>query len=190
MNTILLKINQLGFSYGDNPIIQNFSHEISPGNLIHLCGDNGSGKSTLLKLLAGILIPDQGSILGEAAKAFVGHSLGMHPELSIYQNLSLGFQSFDHHQLDILLAETELTRKKHQALKTLSKGEGQKTALIAAILQQPQLWLIDEPFANLDQTAERWLWRKMQDALHAGVAIVFTAHQRHFLHQEVITWQL
>jgi len=187
---MLLKITNLGFSYDEQPIIKNFSKEISAGDVIHLCGDNGRGKSTLLKLVAGILAPDQGSIEGTVEKAFVGHVLGLHPDLSVLNNIIYGFKPVSLSLLDNLLKETHLLNKKHQRLRTLSKGQGQKIALIHLLLQQPQLWLLDEPFANLDKASETWLWNKMQAGIEAGVAIVFTAHRRQFNHQGIIEWEL
>jgi ABC-2 type transport system ATP-binding protein len=88
------------------------------------------------------------------------------------------------------LEETQLKSKKHHSLRTLSKGQGQKVALIASILQEPKLWLMDEPFANLDQVTEAWLWEKIKEMLTSGSAVIFTAHQRDFSQQGAKIWQL
>ncbi|MBE3550679.1 MAG: ATP-binding cassette domain-containing protein [Brockia lithotrophica] len=151
-------------------------HAFPPG-ITAVFGPSGSGKSTLLHLIAGLLLPDRGTIrlgervfVGEGTKPLppemrrVGYVLQagfLFPHMTVWQNIAYGIRRRirpDDPEIRPLLEVTRLSpllgRKPH----TLSGGERQRVALVRALATQPDVLLLDEPFANLDQTLKEDLY--------------------------------
>jgi heme exporter protein A len=191
---MLLTIQHLDFAYQDEWIFKDWSASLRRSEICHLKGANGEGKSTLLRIIAGILRPHAGDVLVNLSHgyknkiAYVGHRLGLHPNLSVRENLCYGFSEnnvVDMHQyLDELQLHHCLDKETH----ILSQGQAHKIALIQMLLYRSQLWLLDEPFANLDDAGEQWLWDKIKAHQDQKGAIIFTAHQKHV--SNVVEWQL
>lgn len=181
--------SNISFAYDYQVIINHWSSSLSASQICHLQGPNGSGKSTLLRLFAGILQPFSGEVVCDYPIAYVGHQLGLHPDLTIDENLSFGLvPKID--DLPPLLEETHLHAHQDSYVGILSVGQKQKVALIRMILQNAKIWLMDEPFANLDKDGELWLWRHIERQLACGGSVIFTAHQRDFQDKGVISWQI
>jgi heme exporter protein A len=190
MTNLSLQIQRLSFAYGEQLIIKNWSGSIESGQLIHLSGANGSGKTTLLRLIAKILKPDHGSILYDCHCAYVGHQLGLHPDLTVMENLSVYFNLDNTSVLDNLLMEANLFVYRFTHCRKLSVGQKQKLAFIRMVLSEAPLWIMDEPFANLDHQGESWMWGYIEKHICAGGIFIFTAHQRDFSTKGAIQWQL
>jgi heme exporter protein A len=192
---IVLEAKALYFSYEQKNIIQNWSHLLQSEEICHLKGLNGSGKSTLLKLLSGILLPLSGEVITYLQKSFVypfayvGHQLGLHPYLTINQNLRLGLID-DTWSLEDLLESAQLIAVQDTPVQFLSVGQRQKVAFIRMMMQKSMIWLLDEPFANLDEFGEAWLWTHIDKHLAKGGSVILTAHQRDLEHEGVVVWQL
>lgn len=183
-------IQNISFSYDQEPIIADCSYKFGLKPMVHLCGANGSGKTTLLKLIAGILKPEQGELLISEKCAYVGHQLGLHPNLSPLENIKASLENYDTKALDSLLKASQLYGWQYKPCKTLSLGQQHKVAFIRMALSQTELWLLDEPFANLDSISEAWLWSLFNSHVQAKGRIIFTAHQRDFKAQGVDIWQI
>jgi heme exporter protein A len=192
---IVLEAKELFFSYEQKNIIANGSYSLNAQEICHIKGANGSGKSTLLKLLCGILQPLSGSIVAHLNPQFssnfsyVGHQLGLHPDLSIEENLRFGLVD-DTSSMHELLKTSQLASYQNTAIHCLSVGQKQKVALIRMMMQNAMIWLMDEPFANLDEVGEAWLWGRIEQHLQAGGSVILTAHQRHFEKKGVLLWQM
>jgi heme exporter protein A len=195
MQMIVLDAKDLFFSYEQKNIIAHWSHSLQSQAICHIKGPNGSGKSTLLKLLCGILQPLSGSITTHRSPqfsldlAYVGHQLGLHPDLSVRENLCDGLVA-DTSLMQTLLQSAGMDREEHTAIHCLSVGQKQKIAFIRMMMQKAMIWLLDEPFANLDEMGEAWLWGHIDKHIKEGGSVIFTAHQRHFEHQGVVIWQM
>ena len=148
-----------------------------------------------MKLLAGILMPQVGNFVVDVQKpflhafAYVGHQLGLHPGLTIQQNLSFSLLA-EHKGIDDLLKSANLWRERDTAVRFLSVGQRQKVALIRIFLQKAMIWLLDEPFANLDEWSEAWLWEHLDEHLSQNGSVILTAHQRTFTREGVLLWQM
>jgi heme exporter protein A len=181
---------KLCFSYADMPVINNWSGKILASDLLHLQGANGSGKSTLLKLLAGILLPESGALETFVQLGFVGHHLGLHPMLTVHENLKYAPGASEFLELEQYLIDAKLHDQLHRPLANLSLGQQHKVSMLRLMAQGTKLWLLDEPFANLDVDAEAWLWGIILQHRLNGGAVVLTAHQRDFSDKGAYQWQM
>ena len=190
-NFMILKLNGIDFAYENKIIIQKWSSALEKPCLCHLQGLNGSGKSTLLKCIAGILKPIKGQIdMGRHQSiGYCGHQLALHPQLTVYENLALSLEVMMK-PLDTYLLEANLIDYKYVPVAQLSVGQQQKVALIRMMSSGASIWLMDEPFANLDHLSEAWLWQMIEKHLGHEGSVIFTAHQKQIDKVGMQRWQL
>lgn len=185
----LLQARGLAYLRNDEPIFGPLSFQLYPGDVVLMEGDNGSGKTTLLKVLSGLLQPSSGEILlnGEPLTlarlshqvALLGHLLGLKAELSPLQNLrfAIGIGGMrpgitPHHALK----SVGLEGYEDVPLRQLSAGQKKRVALARLLLVPAALWLLDEPYANLDRDGIALVNRLLElHALRGGAALI-TSH--------------
>lgn len=161
-----LLLENINLSYdGKNNILENYSLEIKPGELLGLLGPSGCGKSTTLSLVAGFITPDSGTIELEGndisqvkpEDRFMGvvfQSYALFPHLTIFDNIAFGLKE---RKIDNVNGRTEeilkrvgLYEHKDKFPKALSGGQQQRIALARAVVMNPDVLLLDEPLSNLD----------------------------------------
>ena len=164
MQLIVTAINK---AYSSVQAVKNVSFHINSGEIFALLGPNGAGKSSIIRMLVGMTKPDSGSIMisyqsqhyDHVPRRLLGYlpeDRGLYPDKSIEKNLLYLAQlhglskSKALSEMDYWLDVFELTERRHDELKQLSKGNQQKVQLIAAVLHQPALVILDEPFSGLD----------------------------------------
>jgi heme exporter protein A len=185
----LLQARGLTFSRNEEAIFGPLDFSLHPGEVVLIEGDNGSGKTTLLKVLCGLLEPSSGQVLLHDAPltlarlshqvALLGHLLGLKMELSTLQNLRFaigmgGIRSGITPQL--ALASVGLEGYEDQALRTLSAGQKKRVALARLLLVPAALWLLDEPYANLDRGGIELVNRLLDHHARRGGAALITSH--------------
>lgn len=174
MNNLLTASNiNKSFNLGVQKIhvLQDVSLSIEEGEFVAIMGKSGSGKSTLISILAGLDLPDTGSIvlnnqelttLNEdqlASKrqtdiSFVFQSFHLIPTLTVAENIGFPLKiarNFDQKQVDVLLQKVELSHRANSFPHQLSGGEKQRTAIARALISQPKILFADEPTGNLDE---------------------------------------
>jgi heme exporter protein A len=182
----LLSARALTFAYADRSLFAALDLDVLPGRALVLVGANGSGKSTLLRLLAGLVAPDDGRIVratesdGDvAALAWLGHALGLKNALSVSENLrvALGLHG-DSGRVTIAqgLASVGLDGYDAVPLRELSAGQRKRVALARLLLVPAPIWLLDEPYANLDPEGARLVDRLVDRHLRSGGAAVLSVH--------------
>jgi heme exporter protein A len=185
----LLQARGLAYLRNDEPIFGPLDFSLYPGEVVLIEGDNGSGKTTLLKVLSGLLAPSAGTVLlnGEPLTlarlshqvALLGHLLGIKGELSPLQNLrfAIGLGGLrpgitPYHAL----RSVGLEGFEDVPLRQLSAGQKKRVALARLLLVPAALWLLDEPYANLDREGMALVNRLLEvHALRGGAALI-TSH--------------
>src|SRR5689334_16283470 len=165
----LLEAKHLVKRYGGKPVVNGLSFVIQPGEVVGLLGPNGAGKTTAFYMAVGLICPDDGEVflqnqnvtrLPMHKRALMG--LGyLAQEPSIFRNLTvednirciLEIQKNPAQTLTELLEELHLTPLRHKKASTLSGGERRRLEITRALVTEPTLLLLDEPFANIDPLA-------------------------------------
>jgi sulfonate transport system ATP-binding protein len=164
----VVRLRHFTRQYGETRVLHDLDLEIAPGEFVALLGRSGSGKTTLLRTLAGLDETDGQDVLTPSARAVVFQEPRLLPWKRIWRNVALGLGTADAKaKAQAALAEVGLAHRLDAWPATLSGGEAQRTALARALVREPRLLLLDEPFASLDAlTRMRMhdlvlaLWRK------------------------------
>lgn len=190
----MLCINELTKTYGDKKAVDSLTLHIAPGEIYGFIGHNGAGKTTTLKAVAGILDFDSGDILingrsirqqGLACKrdmAYIPDNPDLYDFLSgiKYLNFVADIYGIAKREREERIAEYAnlfgLTGYLAQPISNYSHGMKQKLAIISALIHQPKLLLMDEPFVGLDPVAAHQLKLIMRRLCDQGGAIFFSTH--------------
>ena len=183
----MLAVSQLRFERHFEGVFEPVDFDLPAGGLLWVTGANGSGKTTLLRLLAGILEPSGGSIhRGARATTYVGHYLAIKDDLSVEENLRFMCDFFggDPQQLAPVMGKLGITRIRRQLARTLSAGQRKRCALARLLLNAGELWLLDEPHANLDKDGIDLVDELVRTHVASGGACVLVTHGQHQLADE------
>lgn len=190
----MLNIQNLTKSYGTKKAVDNLSLQIRPGEICAFIGHNGAGKTTTLKACCGILPFEGGEITvdGKSVKndpigckkviAYVPDNPDLYEFMSGIKYLNFiadvyGVSKADREtRIAALSEQLGLTADLAQPISAYSHGMKQKLALIAALLHEPKLILMDEPFVGLDPVAAHTLKEIMREHCNKGGAIFFSTH--------------
>ncbi len=187
-----IDIANISKGFGDFTALDDVSLEVPEGSLMALLGPSGSGKSTLLRIIAGLEIPDAGTITIDGTDVshvipqkrgigFVFQHYAAFTHMSVRENVAFGLRIRKRpkaevtERVDELLALVGLTKWADQRPSQLSGGQRQRMALARALAVQPKVLLLDEPFGALDATvrAELRAWlRRLHDEQHVTTVLV------------------
>jgi sulfonate transport system ATP-binding protein len=138
-------------AYGDNKVIDKLTLQIEPGELVALVGRSGCGKTTLLRALAGLDDVAGQKVQVPSSRAVVFQDARLLPWRPVWRNVALGLRgSLIRERAQAALREVGLGHRLEAWPLTLSGGEAQRVALARALVREPELLLLDEPFASLD----------------------------------------
>ena len=193
----LLEIDQLSVNYGANLALSGVRATVPPGTVVGLIGPNGSGKSTLLKAVAGVLKPVSGAIRlgGEpiraraARVAFVPQREEVNWDFPVTARdvvlmgryRSLGWLRFpgreDRRHADEALARLGLEGLGHRHISQFSGGQQQRVFLARAMVQDPEIVLLDEPFTGVDVRNRAVFHEAIQDFARRGITVLIATHE-------------
>lgn len=184
-DSLLLSASDLSFCRNDVPIFGPLDFRLSAGECMLVSGDNGSGKTSLLRVLAGVMVPTAGTAScrggnGPNAIAWLGHQLALKNELTVLENLSFRAAlsgNRNQFELEEILARFSLLASADSLVGKLSAGQRKKTALIGIALSPARVWLLDEPYANLDARAQALFDQMLARHCSSGGCAIITSHQ-------------
>ncbi len=190
----MLSLQSVTKRYGAITALDDVSLTIAPGECFGLLGPNGAGKSTLMSLVAGLRIPEAGTITldgqplsqaGSAARRSLGlvpQSIALFPELTAEENLRIfgelqGLRGAAlKTRLDGAFAAIQLEDRRRAIVKTFSGGMQRRLNLVAALLHRPKLLLCDEPTVGVDPQSRNAIFDYLQQLNREGVTIIYSTH--------------
>jgi ABC-type multidrug transport system ATPase subunit len=168
--------------YGRKRVLRGIDISVSRGGFAVVTGPNGSGKTTLLRLLAGLAVPSRGDLLVDADRSRVGylaHEPLVYRELTAVENLDLYGRLYRiserRERIGMLLERFSLWDARAERVATYSRGMTQRLALCRALLHEPELLLLDEPYSALDEEGASLLDRELE-ALAGQQTVVVSTH--------------
>lgn len=191
-----VELKNINKSFGDFKASNNVSFGIEQGKLIGLLGPSGSGKTTILRMIAGLETPDSGDIIingikvndiepGKRGIGFVFQSYALFRHMTVYDNIAFGLLVQKASKQDIHKKVTELIEliglkgleKRYPG--QLSGGQRQRVAFARALAPNPQLLLLDEPFAAIDAKVRKELRRWLKETItKLGITSIFVTHDQ------------
>jgi heme exporter protein A len=153
---------------------------LEAGQAMVILGPNGCGKTTLLRLLAGILSPASGHVERQAQTAFLGHLAAVKGELSCRENLEFlrRFHGGNGLSPNQAMGRTGLAGLGLRPARTLSAGQKRRLGLAGLLVAHRPVWLLDEPYASLDDAGGKLVDRLLDDHLASGGCVALSTHQR------------
>ncbi|HWU03018.1 MAG TPA: ABC transporter ATP-binding protein, partial [Novosphingobium sp.] len=147
----LVRLRGFTRRFGDNTVIDSLDLDIAPGEFVALLGRSGGGKTTLLRTLAGLDATQGQDVRVPTSRAVVFQDARLLPWKRVWRNVALGLSGPNvRERAEAALREVGLEHRLNAWPLTLSGGEAQRVALARALVREPQLLLLDEPFAALD----------------------------------------
>lgn len=185
----LLEARALSFLRQDEPVFGPLDFALHPGEIALVEGDNGSGKTTLMRVLTGMLRPGEGEVRLDGAAfsldtmagavAFLGHHLGLKLDLSARENLRVSAGLYGQREgtdAASALADVGLAGFEDEPVRRLSAGQKKRAALARLLLVPARVWLLDEPYANLDREGIALVNRLLEAHAARGGAALVTSH--------------
>ncbi len=188
---MIIDIQGVFKAYKKQQVLTNVSFELEQGAHVMLTGGSGCGKSTLLQIIAGLEIPDKGVVEIHGKRVteggsllvpphqreigFVPQGLGLWGNLSVRENILLGRKA-SKRRLQDLLQRANLESIQNKAVETLSAGERQRVALLRALLFEPPLILLDEPFSSLDLIKKKSFYEAVTELVQKDCSLITVSH--------------
>ena len=188
----MLKVENVTKYYGNFKAVDNLSFEVKPGEIFGLLGVNGAGKTTTFRMIVGLLKPSSGKITldGRFIDYDITDKIGfLTEEPSLLTKLTVKQQAIYYgtlknmkekeilNKLDELLIKFKVTEYKNKKIKELSKGNRQKIQFIMAIINNPKLLILDEPFSGLDPFNTEMFKNEIKHLAQNGSIIIFSSHR-------------
>ena len=167
--------------YGRKRVLRGVDIAVSHGGFAVVTGPNGSGKTTLLRLLAGLAFPTRGDLLVDADRSRIGylaHEPLVYRELTAVENLDLFGRLYRvperRERIGMLLERFALWEARNDRVSTYSRGMTQRLALCRALLHDPDLLVLDEPYSALDEAGAALLDRELEALVGQRTVVVAT----------------
>jgi heme ABC exporter ATP-binding subunit CcmA len=176
---------------GGFPLLSGVNLDLDAGTLTVVTGANGAGKTSLLRLLGGLvtLTSGAGVVSGIDLKSgdlrelrrrvgWLGHEGSFYDDLSVRENLTFAAKALGRpiEEISRVLERVELSARATTATKLLSAGQRRRLGLAWLLLRRPETWLLDEPYASLDDEGRTFFDELIGDVVSAGATVVVSAH--------------
>ena len=151
----MIALDGVGRAYGERVVLRDVSVEVPAGATLAVFGANGAGKTTLLRILAGLLRPHAGRRRVDGRVGLVAHDPLLYRDLTARENLRFHarLHGVAESRIGELLERVQMAGRADEPVRLLSRGMVQRVAICRAVLHEPDVLLLDEPYANLDPGA-------------------------------------
>jgi len=167
--------------FGGRAVLRGLSFAVSPGEVMVVTGANGSGKTTLLRLVAGLTAPTRGTLTVEVDRSrlgYLGHEPLLYRELTALENLDLFGRLYRvperRERIGMLLERFAIWDARSERVSSFSRGMVQRLALCRALLHEPELLVLDEPFTALDEGGAELLDAELLSLARTATLVVST----------------
>ncbi len=187
-----LVIDNISKTFGEFRAIDDVSFTVEQGRMFGFLGTNGAGKTTTMRMVLDILRPDSGTITWNGMPnvdiprddfGYLPEERGLYPKMTVEDQLLFlaqlyGASSADaKRSLDEWLARLDIEQNRHKKIEQLSKGNQQKIQFLAAVLHDPEILILDEPFSGLDPVNVAQLEEAFLEMVARGKTVIFSTHQ-------------
>lgn len=194
----LLKVTGLVKTYGRRRVVDGVDFEVNPGEIVGLLGPNGAGKTTSFRMACGMIDPDAGNVIlqgkdvtswpmyrrsKEGGMGYLAQESSVFRKLTVHKNL-LGVMEMigmnrktRYRRADQLMEQFGITKLKKSKAMSLSGGERRRLEIARALVSDPQIILLDEPFTGIDPVTIDSIQAIIRDLRDRGIAILITDHQ-------------
>jgi ABC-2 type transport system ATP-binding protein len=188
----VLELENVRRSYGGTPVLTDVSFKVRAGRITGFVGANGAGKTTTMRIILGILAADSGEVRYEGRRlttqvrrsfGYMPEERGLYPKMSVIDQVEYFGQLHGMSRADARASAERLTdavgitERRKDKLKDLSLGNQQRAQLAAALVHDPVVLVLDEPFSGLDPIAVDAVIEVLRQRADAGVPVLFSSHQ-------------
>jgi ABC-2 type transport system ATP-binding protein len=178
-SAVALNVCDVARAFGRRQVLDGVTFSACRGEMIGIVGENGAGKSTLLRILAGLLRPDRGRVELYGRIGYCPQDPQVHFGLTVEQNLEWFHAAYhlpDRHRAEALMDVLALGRHRRVLVGELSGGSRQKLNLVLALMHDPDVLLLDEPYQGFDWETYLRFWDLADESRRAGRVIVIISH--------------
>ncbi|SDF79818.1 ABC-2 type transport system ATP-binding protein [Lentzea fradiae] len=188
----MLTVRGISRSFGDHRVLEDISFDVKPGRMTGFLGANGSGKTTTMRIVLGVLAAHGGTVSWQGTEigpqhrpdfGYMPEERGLYPKMKVRDQIAwLGrLHGLDRAtaeaSTDALLADLELGDRAGDRLEELSLGNQQRVQIAAALVHEPDVLVLDEPFSGLDPIAVETVLDVLRKRAANGVPVLFSSHQ-------------
>ena len=188
----MLTISNVTKHYGERRVLDDVSFEVGRGRLTGFVGGNGAGKTTTMRIILGVLGADSGEVLldgspltreGRRRFGYMPEERGLYPKMKVHEQLVYlarlrGMRAaVAAEKADELLERLELHERRDEPIEKLSLGNQQRAQIAAALVHEPEVLVLDEPFSGLDPMAVETVLGVLSERAARGVPVLFSSHQ-------------
>lgn len=188
----MLQVQSVSRSFGERLALDKVSFQVTPGRMTGFVGANGSGKTTAMRIILGVLAAHGGTVTWRGAPVtqpvrqrfgYMPEERGLYPKMKVADQVAylgrlhgLDLATAQRHTAD-LLAQLDLTERAGDPVERLSLGNQQRVQVAAALVHEPELLILDEPFSGLDPIAIETVLSVLRERARQGVPVLFSSHQ-------------
>ncbi|GGN53495.1 ABC transporter ATP-binding protein [Actinoplanes lobatus] len=190
--TTVLNVDAVNRSFGERQVLKDVSFTVDSGRLTGFVGANGAGKTTTMRIVLGVLAADTGAVTWRGAPitradrqrfGYMPEERGLYPKMTVTEQIVYlgrlhGIGVADaRRRTTALLERLELAERGNDPVEKLSLGNQQRAQIAAALVHDPELLVLDEPFSGLDPIAIETVLAVLRERARAGAAVLFSSHQ-------------